>query len=105
MLADQGAPEQALALVDTARDVPDAVDRLTEAGFVQPVADLAMAFLDGFSPLLEPGCGPLDAELSASEFLGAMRDSADPQDFPDMVAAMISDAEATGRPEALALAR
>ncbi|MFJ6676422.1 plasmid pRiA4b ORF-3 family protein [Actinosynnema sp. NPDC091369] len=105
MLADQGAPEQALALVDTARDVPDAVGRLTAAGFVQPVAELAMAFLDGFSPLLEPGCGPLDAELNASEFLGAMGDSVDPRDFPDMVAAMISDAEATGRPEALALAR
>ncbi|WP_447006539.1 plasmid pRiA4b ORF-3 family protein [Saccharothrix isguenensis] len=105
MLADQGAPEEALRLVDTARDVPDAVDRLTEAGFVQPVAELGMAVLDGFSPLLEPGCGPLDAELTASEFLGAIGGSVDPQDFPDVVAAMISDAEATGGPEALALAR
>ncbi|PSL52350.1 pRiA4b ORF-3-like protein [Saccharothrix carnea] len=105
MLADQGAPEEALRLVDAARDVPDAVDRLTAAGFVQPVAESVMEFLDGFSPLLEPGCGPLDAELNASEFLGAIGGSVDPQDFPDVVAAMISDAEATGRPEALALAR
>jgi hypothetical protein len=105
MLADDGAPEQVLRLVDAARDVPDAVERLTAAGFVQPVAELAMAFLDGFAPLLEPGCGPLEAELSASEFLGAMAASTDPRDFPEMVAAMISDAEATGRPEALALAR
>jgi hypothetical protein len=81
------------------------VDRLTEAGFVQPVAELGMAVLDGFSPLLEQGCGPLEAELTASEFLGAIGGSVDPQDFPDVVTAMISDAEATGRPEALALAR
>jgi hypothetical protein len=105
MLADQGAPDQVLRLVDAARDVPDALERLTTAGFIQPVVDVAMAFLDGFAPLLEQGCGPLDAELCASEFLGAMRDSADSQDFPEMVAAMIADAEATGRPEALALAR
>ncbi|MCC8249688.1 plasmid pRiA4b ORF-3 family protein [Saccharothrix luteola] len=105
MLADQGAPDEVLRLVDAAIDVPDALERLTTAGFVQPVADLAMAFLDAFTPLLEQGCGPLDAELCASEFLGAMRDNADPQDFPDMVAAMIADAEATGEAEALALAR
>ncbi|MBB5808697.1 hypothetical protein F4560_008465 [Saccharothrix ecbatanensis] len=105
MLADQGAPDQVLRLVDAARDVPDALERLTTAGFIQPVADLAMAFLDVFTPLLEQGCGPLEAELCASEFLGAMGDSTDPQDFPEMVAAMIADAEATGRPEALALAR
>ncbi|MEV8440237.1 plasmid pRiA4b ORF-3 family protein [Actinosynnema sp. NPDC051121] len=105
MLAEQGAPDQALRLVDAARDVPDAVERLAEAGFVQPAAELAMAFLDAFTPLLQQGCGPLDAELCASEFLGVMGDGVDPEDFPQMVAAMISDAEATGRPEALALAR
>lgn len=105
MLAEQEAPDQVLRLVDAARDVPDALERLTTAGFIQPVTDLAMAFLDAFSPLLGPDCGPLDAELRASEFLGAMGDSADPLDFPEMLAAMITDAEATGRPEALALAR
>ncbi|MFE9748502.1 hypothetical protein ACFYOT_26645 [Saccharothrix saharensis] len=43
--------------------------------------------------------------MNASELLGVMGGSVDPQDFPHVVAAMISDAEATGRPEALALAR
>ncbi|MFE9748501.1 hypothetical protein ACFYOT_26640 [Saccharothrix saharensis] len=41
--AGQGAPEEALRLVNAARDVPDAVERLTAAGFVQPVAEFAMA--------------------------------------------------------------
>lgn len=105
VLIGQGAPDEVLRLVDAARDVTDAVERLTEAGFVQPVAEVAMGFLDAFTPLLEQGCGPLDAELLTSEFLGVMRDGSDPHDFPDVLAAMVADAEATGEPEALALTR
>ncbi|MBY8852697.1 hypothetical protein K7G98_32520, partial [Saccharothrix sp. MB29] len=63
------------------------------------------ALLDGFTSLLEQGCGPLDAELSGSDFLGVVSDSVAPEDLHRALTAVVSDGEATGSPEALAMAR
>ncbi|MEU4768868.1 plasmid pRiA4b ORF-3 family protein [Actinosynnema sp. NPDC023794] len=105
MLVSEGAPEEVLRLVDDSGDVDEAVRRLVEAGALE-TPELALAgILGGFSPLLEAGCGPLDAELSVAEFLGLLAQDLDPEDVPAALTALIGDAEVTGTPEALAMAR
>ncbi|WP_306750323.1 plasmid pRiA4b ORF-3 family protein [Saccharothrix yanglingensis] len=101
-LAADGAPEHVLELVDDSTDIDDALERLAAAGVTGPPVS---ALLDGFTPLLEQGCGPLDAELSGSDFLGVVIDSVAPEDLHRALTAVVSDGEATGSPEALAMAR
>lgn len=105
MLAAEGAPEEALELVDASSDVPEALERLAEAGFIEVSENPAADLLSGFGPLLEPGCEPLDAELLASEFLGLLEDDIEPDDLPEALTDLIADAEATGTREALAMTR
>ena len=105
MLVAEGAPEEVLGLVDGSRDVDEAVRRLTEAGVIGSPEQAVAGLLDGFSALLEPGCGPLDAELTGAEFLGLLAQGVAAEDVPEALAALITEAEATGTPEALAMAR
>jgi hypothetical protein len=105
MLVSEGAPEEVLRLVDDSRDVAEAVRRLAEAGVMEEPDQALAGLLGGFSPLLEPNCGPLDAELSGAEFLALLAQGLDPEDMPAALTALITDGEATGTPEALAMAR
>jgi hypothetical protein len=105
MLVSEGAPEEVLRLVDDSRDVEEAAQRLAEAGVMESPEQALAGLLEGFSPLLGSDCGPLDAELSGAEFLGLVAQGLDPEDVPEVLTALITDAEATGTPEALAMAR
>ncbi|XVS66292.1 plasmid pRiA4b ORF-3 family protein [Actinosynnema sp. CA-299493] len=105
MLVAEGAPEEVLRLVDDSGEVDEAVRRLVEAGVLESPEQALAGILDGFSSLLEPGCGPLDAELSGAGFLGLLTQGIHPEDVPMALTDMVADAEATGAPEALAMAR
>jgi hypothetical protein len=62
--------------------------------------------LEQWTPLLEPGCDPLSAELTGVEFLAMMREAVPVEiELSEVVAALIGQAEGHGRPEALALLR
>ena len=62
--------------------------------------------LDQWTPLLEPGCDPLSAELTGAEFLAMMREAVPvDNELFELVAALIGQAEGHGTPEALAMLR
>ena len=62
--------------------------------------------LEQWTPLLEPGCDSLSAELTGAEFLVMMREAVPVEDeLSELVAALIEQAERHGTPEALALLR
>ena len=62
--------------------------------------------LDQWTPLLEPGCDPLSAELTGAEFLAMMREAVPvDNELSELVAALIGQAEGHGTPEALAMLR
>jgi hypothetical protein len=68
----------------------------------EPLAGL----LEQWTPLLEPGCDPLSAELTGAEFLAMMREAVPVEnELSDLVAALIEQAERHGTPEALAMLR
>jgi hypothetical protein len=62
--------------------------------------------VEGFAPLLKPGTTVLDAELTGSEFLATLREVAlKPEEVPALLADLVPAAEASGRPDALAMLR
>jgi hypothetical protein len=62
--------------------------------------------LEGFKPLLKTRADALDAELSGYEFLAVLRATApDPADVSALLAELIGQAQACGKPEALAMLR
>ncbi|ONI92385.1 hypothetical protein ALI22I_04405 [Saccharothrix sp. ALI-22-I] len=104
-LIEHEAPAEALRIVDTSSNAVEALELLAEAGLLPFSGHPVAALVESFAPLLEPGCGPLAAELSGSEFLGLLRDGIAEEDLVDALASMIGDAEAFGSREALAMLR
>lgn len=105
-LAAAGAPEELLRALDGVTDPDELMGLLAEATSSPPPEDAITGLLSGFADLLEPGTNPLDAELCGAEFLAMTRRYArDESDLPDMLADLISQAEESGSPEALAMLR
>ena len=105
-LATAGAPAEVLQILDGAGDMAEAMQRLTEAGLLPAPEESVAGLLEGWRPLLEPGCDALNAELCGTEFLGMIRGAA-PADIelPDLLAEMIGQVREYGGPEALAMLR
>lgn len=62
--------------------------------------------MDQWTPLLEPGCDSLSAELTGAEFLAMMREAVPvDSELSELIAALIGQAEGHGTPEALAMLR
>lgn len=105
VLTSQGAPDEALRVLDEAADVEDALQRLQAAGFVSSPEDALAGVLDGFTPLLERGCDQLDAELAGLEFLRLVRDGVPEEEVPAVLVDLVAHAEQSGTPQALAMLR
>lgn len=72
-LTETGASDEALRLISGAADMDDAMEQLIAAGLLPSAEESRAGLISWFTPLLEPGCDRLDAELAGSSFLGAMR--------------------------------
>ena len=105
-LAASGAPAEVLQVLHGARDMEEAMQRLTDAGLLPAPEDSVAGLLEGWQPLLEPGCDALNAELCGTEFLGMIRGAA-PADvgLPDLLTEMIDQVREYGGAEALAMLR
>jgi hypothetical protein len=105
-LAKAGAPEEVLRLLDDVGDVTEALQRLTGAGLVPSPEDSVAAVLESWTPLLEPGCDALRAELCGAEFLSSVREAApDGAALPEVLIELVARARAYGTLEALAMSR
>jgi len=104
ILAGSGAPAEILQAFDdpqSALEMLQMLETMAEQGPASPEE-----LLEGWRPLLEPGFGPLDAELSGCEFVGMFRMMApDDDDLPHLLLGLIAQAEAYAKPEALAMLR
>jgi hypothetical protein len=104
-LAAQDAPDEVLQVLDEATDVEDALQRLHAAGFVPSPENILDGLLDGFSPLLEPRCDSMEAELAGAEFLGILRTGVPEHDVPAMLTDLVAEAAKSGTAQALAMLR
>jgi hypothetical protein len=103
---ETGAPDDAIRLIDGATTADEAIDLLTDAGFMPTEAESGEDMLSWFAPLLEPGCEQLEAEICGSEFLAELRRAAPPNlDVADVVRDIIGGFAVHRRPEALAMMR
>jgi hypothetical protein len=105
-LAIAGAPAEVLEVLDSASDVDEAMQRLAAAGLLPGPEDSVAGLLEGWQPLLEPGCDALNAELCGTEFLGMVRAAApDDVGLPDLLIELIGQVREFGGAEALAMLR
>ncbi len=103
---ETGAPDDAIRLIDSAATADEAIDSLTDAGFMPTEAESGEGLLSWFAPLLEPGCEQLGAEICGSEFIAELRRAAPPNlDVGDVLRDIIGGFAAYRRPEALAMMR
>jgi Plasmid pRiA4b ORF-3-like protein len=101
-----GAPKEAIRLIESAATADEAMDRLSGAGLVPDEADSFEGMLSWFTPLLEPDCDHLDAEVCGAEFVGELRRAAPPDlDVADVLRGVIQQLPGHKGPEALAMAR
>jgi len=104
--AAAGVPQEVLRVLESSVSVEDGLGRLAEAGLLPSLEQSLEDLLDEFSPLLEPGCDQLGAELCGTEVLGAIR-RATPEDA-DVTALLLEltvQAPGTGTVQALAMLR
>jgi Plasmid pRiA4b ORF-3-like protein len=103
---ETGAPDDAIQLIDRAVTADEAIEMLTEAGFMPTEAESDGALLSWFAPLLEPGCDQLEAEICGSEFIGELSRAAPPNlDVADVLRDLIESFAVQPSPEALAMMR
>lgn len=99
-----GAPPELLQALDGVTDPDEFLDLLSEAMPEQQVA--ATDLLTGFGELLKPETTPLEAELVAAEFLGMVRRASPDVDVArEMLADLMSTAEVSAQPHAMAMLR
>ena len=78
-------------------------DELLAAGALPSPEEAFDALLGAFTPLTDPDCDPLTAELTGYEFLATLRVAGDGTDLSAVLHGMIESAERVGGTEALAM--
>jgi hypothetical protein len=106
LAVDTGAPDEAIRVIESAATANDAVEDLIKAGLMPDDADSFEGMLAWFTPLLEPGCDQVDAEVCGGEFIGELRRAA-PADanVSDVLGDVVSHLMEYESQEALAMAR
>ncbi|MGH3612347.1 MAG: plasmid pRiA4b ORF-3 family protein [Pseudonocardia sp.] len=101
-----GAPPEILDIVGNSPDLGVALERLESAGLAPSPEEALAVMLDGWHPLLRRGADALSAELTGVEFLAALR-STIPHgaSLADVLGPLLTSAESSGGPEALAMLR
>jgi hypothetical protein len=106
LAVDTGAPDEAIRLIEGAATADEAVEELTRAGLIPGEADSFEGMLSWFTPLLEPGCDQVDAEVCGGEFIGELRRAAPADaDVDDVLSDVLEHLTEYQSPEALAMAR
>ena len=104
-LAAAGAPPDLLEALADASELEEVLDGLIASGALPSPEEAFEAVLGGFTPLTDPDCDPLTAELTGYEFLATLRAAGDGTDLSAVLHSMIESAERVGGPEALAMTR
>ena len=73
LAVDTGAPEEAVRLIENAATADEAVEELVTAGLMPGESDSFRGMLSWFTPLLEPDCDQVDAEVCGGEFIAELR--------------------------------
>lgn len=106
LAVDTGAPAEALRIIERSATASEAVERLTTAGLMPTEEESLEELTAWFSPLLEPGCDQLQAEVAGSEFMAELRRAgATGAKLTDVLSGLVEQLEEFGRPEALAALR
>ena len=107
LAVDTGQPDEALHFLDAAQTADDAMDALAARPSLIPSGEQsAEEVLSWFSPLLEPGCDQLDAEMCAAEFIGSIRQASHREDLvPELLCDLIATAAAQDRAESAVMLR
>jgi len=106
LAVDTDAPQEAIRLIDNAATAEDAVEQLSAAGLLPDEAESFDGMLSWFTPLLEPGCDQVEAEIAGGGFISELRRAA-PADVSvaDVLADVVPQLVRHPCAEALAMAR
>jgi hypothetical protein len=104
-LAAAGAPPDLLEVLANASELEEVLDGLIASGALPSPEEAFEAVLGGFTPLTDPDCDPLTAELTGYEFLATLRAAGAGTDLSAVLHSMIESAERVGGSEALAMTR
>lgn len=104
-LAAAGAPHDLLEMLAGASELEEVIDGLIAAGALPSPEEAFDTLLGAFTPLTDPDCDPLTAELTGYEFRATLRAAADGTDLSGVLHGIIESAERVGGPEALAMTR
>jgi hypothetical protein len=100
------APEEAIRLIEGAATVDVAVEELVRAGLMPSEPDSFKGMLSWFTPLLEPGCDQVEAEVCGAEFIGELRRASPADaDVSEVLGDVLEHLIEYDSPEALAMAR
>jgi len=106
LAVDTGAPEEAIRLIEAAATADEAVEELIAVGLMASEPDTYKGMLSWFTPVLEPGCDQLDAELCGATFIGELRRASPPDaNVSDVLSNALDHVIEYDTPEALAMAR
>jgi Plasmid pRiA4b ORF-3-like protein len=106
LAVDTGAPDEAIRLIESAATADEAVEELVSAGLMPDEAESLEGMLAWFTPLLEPGCDQVEAEVCGAEFVAELR-RAGPGEagVGEVLSDVLEHLIECKRPEALAMAR
>ena len=106
LAVDTEAPHEAIRLIENAASAEEAIDRLSAAGLLPDETESFDGMLSWFTPLLEPGCDQLEAEIAGGAFIGELRRAApDDVSLMDVLTDVVPQLVRHPGPEALAMAR
>ena len=106
LAVDTCAPEEAIRLIESAATADEAMAELVTAGLVPDESDSFEGMLSWFTPLLEPGCDQVDAEVCGGEFVGELRRAGPADaDVSEVLSNVLEHLIEYESPEALAMAR
>jgi Plasmid pRiA4b ORF-3-like protein len=106
LAVDTEAPHEAIRLIENAASAEEAIDRLSAAGLLPDEAESFDGMLSWFTPLLEPGCDEIEAEMAGGGFIGELRRAApDDVSVAEVLTDVVPQLARHPRREALAMAR
>lgn len=106
LAVDTEAPHEAIRLIENAASAEEAIDRLSAAGLLPDETESFDGMLSWFTPLLEPGCDEIEAEIAGGGFIGELRRAApDDVSVAEVLTDVVPRLVRHPRPEALAMAR
>jgi hypothetical protein len=106
LAVDTDAPQEAIRLIDNAASAEDAIDQLSAAGLLPDETESFEGMLSWFTPLLEPGCDQVEAEIAGGGFISELRRAAPAEvSVADVLADVMPQLVRHPCAEALAMAR